>query len=173
MIILFAKLFKHGGNKTLAASSVRIRATLGLLIRTMLAPIQLCRLTLGQSSGGREGFILPTVPSCHRILATHGTLPHLLLIHFITLHCYLPSCCDLHTVTATWTPPLLSNNTRGRRIQTTQVLSIQAFVTGRPRATEWGGLLLGSGFVRKLPKGHWPPSISGQHAKRSETRGHF
>lgn len=117
--------------------------------------------------------ILPTVPSCHRILATHGTLPHLLLIHFITLHCYLPSCCDLYTVTATWMPPLLSDNTRGCRIRTTQVLSIQAFVTGRPRATEWSGVLLQSGFVRKLPKGHWPSSISGQHAKRWETRGHF
>lgn len=48
---------------------------------------------------GRGALIHPTVSACPRILATHGTLPHLLLIHFITLHSYLQSRCDLDTVT--------------------------------------------------------------------------
>lgn len=31
----------------------------------------------------------------------------------------------------------------------------------------------GEWICAEIAKGHWPPSISGQHAKRSETRGHF
>lgn len=94
------------------------------MIRTVLAPSQLRRLTLGRRGAG--ALLLPTVPSCYRILATHGTLPHLLLIHFITLHCYLPSCCDLDTVTATRARAAAAlNSTRGKRgrtMRTTQVL---------------------------------------------------
>lgn len=62
---------------------------------------------------GRGALIHPTVSAWPRILATHGTLPHLLLIHFITLHSYLQSCCDLDTVTPSRVQTILfSSGTR-------------------------------------------------------------
>lgn len=63
-----------------------------------LAHIQLC----GLWPRGREAPIHPTAPAHPRILAPHGTLPHLLFICFITPNSCLPSDCSPDAVTLGW-----------------------------------------------------------------------
>lgn len=96
------------------ASSVQIRATSG----SPPCWSWLCwhPFNCADWPWGRGALIHPTVSSCPRILATHGTLPHLLLIHFITLHSYLQSRCDLDTVTPSRVQTILfSSGTRDKR----------------------------------------------------------